>query len=159
MKEPSRTRSLSLFLSYLFSLLFALLLVALCFLLPRLVPSLLSAPDLIGDRTSLPRGVEILILVLSYLIVAVTLLAVGFLLSLLRCVRRGEVFSLAAVKGILRISVCCFAEGVLFLVIGIWFQLSLLVFAMACFLALCLRIVGGVLLEAIRYKAENDLTV
>ena len=159
MNRIHRSIRASVRLSYIFTGVFVLLLLALCFLLPRLVPSLLSAPDLIGDRTELAAGTKSFILFLSYLIVAIALAAIGFLIFILRCVERGKVFSASVVRALNGVSLCCLAEGIVFLIIGIWFQLSLLVFSMAGFLALCLHIVANVISVAAAYKAENDLTV
>ena len=138
---------------------FVLLLLAISLILPPLVRSLLSAPDLIGDRQNLPPAIPILILVLSYAAIAVALCAVGLLFGLLSLVNRGRVFSVSATRLLSFISLCCFAEGVIFLAIGIWFQLALILCAAAVFLGLCLHIVSNVIAEATRYKTENDLTV
>lgn len=159
MNRAHRSIRASVLLSYVFTGIFVLLLLALCFLLPRLVPSLLSAPDLIGDRTALDEGTKLFILILSYLIVAIALVAIGFLVFILRCVERGNVFSASVVRALNGVALCCLAEGLVFLIIGIWFQLSLLLFSMAGFLALCLHIVANVISVATEYKTENDLTV
>ena len=159
MNSTKRSIGASVLLSYVFTGMFALLLLALCFLLPRLVPSLLSAPDLIGDRTALDEGIKTFILVLSYLIVAIALVAIGHLVFVLHHVERGGVFSASVVRALNGVAVCCLLEGGAFLIIGIWFQLALLLFAMANFLALCLHIVANVISVATGYKAENDLTV
>lgn len=154
-----RNHKASVILSLLIGGVFVLLLLAISCILPPLVRSLLSAPDLIGDRQNLPPAIPLLILVLSYGAIAVALAAVGLLFALLRLVDRGEVFSTRAVRLLSFISLCCFAEGVIFLAIGVWFQLALILCAAAVFLGLCLRIVSSVIAEATHYKAENDLTV
>jgi len=159
MNRTNRSIRTSVLLSYVFTGVFSLLLLALCFLLPRLVPSLLSAPDLIGDRTALGEGIKTFILVLSYLIVAIALVAIGHLVFVLHHVDRGRVFSASVVRALNGVAICCLLEGLVFLIIGIWFQLALLLFAMANFLALCLHIVANVISVATEYKAENDLTV
>ena len=154
-----RRAKLSVLLSVVIGIVFIVLLVAIAIIMPSLVESLLSAPDLIGDRENLPQAIHTLILVLSYCVIAVALAAVGFLFALLRLVSSARVFCERAVRLISLIALCCFAEGVLFLAIGVWFQLALIAGAAAIFLGLCLRVTASVISEAIRYKAENDLTV
>lgn len=154
-----RKQKASLVLSIVFAILFAALLLAIASILPALVESLIQAPDLIGTRENLPRGIHTLLLILSYLAIAVALAAVIFLIALLRFVHTERVFTAGAVRLLTSISWCCFGEGLLFFGIGIWFQLAFLICAAACFLGLCLRVVGNVITEAMRYKEENDLTV
>lgn len=154
-----RSNKLSVLLSMVFAALFACLLIGVAIILPVLVESLIKAPDLIGDRSDLPQSVHVLLLVVSYLAIAVALSAVVLLFALLRYVRTERVFTDGAVRVLSAISWCCFGEGILFFAVGIWFQLAFLICAAACFLGLCLRVVGNVIAEAMRYKQENDLTV
>ena len=159
MKPSKHLRHSSVILSFVFAGLFLVFLVVVAFLLPSLVENMISAGDLIGDRTNLPPALHTLILVLAYLVLAVAFVAVGILCLILRCVLLEQVFSSRTVTLLSGVAWCCFAEGILFFVVGIWFQLAFIVFAAAFFLGLCLRIVGNVIAEATRYKNENDLTV
>ncbi len=159
MNPKSRAVRVSVLLSYVFSGIFVLLLLALSLLLPRLVPILLSVPDLMGEQLTVTEWETRFILLLSYLAIAVAFVAVGFLVSVLRSVAGGFVFANPTVRALYAVAICCLFEGLIFLIIGFRFQLALLLFAMACFLSLCLYIVGNVLLLGMDYKAENDLTI
>ena len=57
------------------------------------------------------------------------------------------------------LSWCCFAEGVLAILLFVYFQLVICVTLAAFFLGLCLRVVKHVIEEAIRIKNENDYTI
>ena len=121
--------------------------------------SLCGTRDLIGDRSQMTTAERYTVLGITYAMVAVAAVAILLLMRLLRVVSHGKVFSAETTKLIDMVSLCCFGEGLLFAVTGIWFQLSFGVTMAVCFIGLCLRIVGNVINEACRMKAENDLTI
>lgn len=139
-----------------------LLLISLCvltFWLPMVVESMIDTADNIGDRASITPLGRTLVLVDAYAMIAVAFVAVILLFFLLRTVLRGEVFSTSATRLIASVSWCCFAECLLFLLIGGVFQLAFGAAIAACFLAVCLRVVKNVIAEATEIKSENDFTI
>lgn len=157
MSRPSQRSSL--ILSTVLAILLLISLAALCFLLPFVVESLCGTRDLIGDRSQMTQAERYTVLGIAYAMVAVAAVAILLLMRLLHVVSRGQVFSTATTKLISTVSLCCFGEGALFAIVGIWFQLSFGVTMAVCFIGLCLRIVGNVIKEACRMKTENDLTI
>ena len=156
----SRTpHKFSLVLSTILASLLLIALAVLCFLLPYVVESLCGTRDLIGNRARMTAAQRYIVLGISYSMVAVAAGAILVMLKLLRTVGRGEVFSPITNKLISAVSLCCFGEAFLFALTGIWFQLSFGVTLGLCFVGLCLLIVSNVIREAIRLKAENDLTI
>lgn len=127
--------------------------------LPMLVNSLIDIKDNIGNRAEISDLGRTLVLLDAYGVVIVAAVAVVFLFILLRVVYKTEVFSSKATKLISAVSWCCFAEGLLFALLIIYFQLAICVVAAACFLGLALRIVKHVIEEATAIKAENDYTI
>lgn len=138
--------------------LFASILALAC-ILPPVVESLCGTRDLLGDRANMGRGGEIFVLAVAYCMLAVAAFAIAELWRLLGVVSRGEVFSGAAHRLLLAVSLCCFGEGVLFLSLVYYFQLALGAAVGICFVGLCLLVVKNVIEEACRIKAENDFTV
>ena len=157
MLRPSQRSSL--ILSNVLAVLLLISLAVLCFLLPFVVESLCGTRDLIGDRSRMTQAERYVVLGLAYAMVAVAAVAILLLRKLLRVVSQGRVFSPSATGLLSTVSLCCFGEGVLFALTGIWFQLSFGVTLAVCFIGLCLRIVSNVIKEACRIKAENDLTI
>ena len=149
----------SLVLSTVLASLLLLSLAVLCFPLPFLVESLCNTRDLIGDRANMTATQRYLVLAIAYAMIAVAAGAILVMLQLLRTVGQGKVFSPVTNKLITTVSLCCFGEAFLFALTGIWFQLSFGVTLGLCFVGLCLLIVSNVIREAIRLKAENDLTI
>ncbi len=139
-----------------------LLLAALCvlaFWLPMVVESVINVPDNIGNRAEITDIQRTLVLIDAYAMLAGAVLAVILSLFLLREVMLGRVFSVRATRLIAAISWCCFAEGLLFLLLGVLFQLAIGAAVAACFVGFCLRVVKNVIEEATRIKAENDFTI
>ena len=149
----------SLVLSTILAVLLLISLAILCFLLPFVVESLCGTRDLIGDRSQMTAAERYTVLGVAYAMVAVAAVAILLLLRLLRVVSHGQVFSRAATKLLDAVALCCLGEGILFAVTGIWFQLSFGVTMGVFLVGLCLHIVGNVIKEACRIKAENDLTI
>lgn len=140
----------------------ALLLIAICvlaFWLPAVVDSMINATDNIGNRAEITETQRVLVLIDAYAMLAVALVAVILSLFLLREVLLERVFSVKATRLISAISWCCFAEGLLFLLIGFFFQIAIGVAVAACFAGFCLRVVKNVIEEATRIKHENDFTI
>ena len=93
------------------------------------------------------------------IILAVFMLADALLFMILKRVKGGKVFTAETVSLIRGVSYCCFLVGLLFALLGIYFQLAFIVAFMAAFLGICLRVVKNVIEEATEIKAENELTV
>jgi len=127
--------------------------------LPDVVNSMIDTFDHLGDRANITQTGRTLVLIDSYVILAVAVVAVLWILFLLRTVSRGLVFSKRAVGQLNVLMICCFAEGILFGILTPWFQLALCVAIAACLIGLLLRVVTQVIEEATRIKSENDLTV
>lgn len=155
-KKSDRT---SIIVSMILTVLLFLALCALACCLPMVVRAMIDTTDNIGDRASITLTERALVLVDAYAMVAIALIAVILLYLLLRCVLRGQVFSQHCVALIASVSWCCFAEALLFLLIGGFFQLAFGVTIAACCLGVCLRVVKNVIAEATRIKAENDYTI
>ena len=123
------------------------------------VSAMLDTHDNLGHRELMQAWERTGVLIAAYAMLAVAFAAVGLLLALLRSVLRGEVFEKTALCVLHWLSVCCFAEGVLFAYVGIYFQVALCLMIAAFFLGVSLRVVKNVIAEAMRYKEENELTV
>ena len=139
-----------------------LMLAALIFLtwwLPEIVSSAIDMEDHLGNRSAITPAGRAWVLADAYAMVAIAFVAVGFLFFLLRAVLREAVFTQTAVRLLAAVSWCAFLEGLLFLPLGIWFQLAFAAAVAAFFIGLCLRVVKNVIEEAIRIKAENDFTI
>ena len=139
-----------------------LLLVALCVLavwLPAVVESMINVTDNLGNHAEITEGQRILVLIDAYTMLAVAFFAVIIAFFLLREVLLERVFSVKVTRLISAIYWCCFAEGLLFLLIGPFFLLAIGVAVVACFAGLCLRVVKNVIEEATRIKSENDFTI
>ena len=147
-------RHLSNRTSSIVSLVFALALIpALLFLvwrLPHFVTVLLNVHEAIGNDG---------VLVDAYAMLAVAFAAVALLIILLRSTLSEKVFSERALHTLNYLSLCCFAEGILFVYVAFYFPAVLCLTLAAFFLGVCLRVVRNVIAEAMRYKEENDLTV
>ena len=139
-----------------------LMIVALIFLtwwLPDVVDSALNMEDNLGDRSAITETGRLWVLIDAYAMLAVAYVAVVLLFFLLRAVLREAVFSKTATNLLSAVSWCAFAEGLLFLPLGRWFQLAFAGAVAAFFIGLCLRVVKNVIEEAARIKAENDFTI
>ncbi len=127
--------------------------------LPVVVDNLIDVKDELGNHAEITELGRSLVLLDSYLIIAVAVVAAVFLFVLLRKVYKREVFSKKAARLISSISWCCFAEGLLFALLFVYFQLSVFVTATVCFLGFSLRVVMHVIEEATAIKSENDFTI
>ncbi len=130
-----------------------------CIWVPAFVDSILSVPDNFGFRnevTSLGRG---LIIADIYSIIAVGEIAIVFMFFLLKRVSLGKVFTKITGKILNFVSICCFAEGILALLLIFCFQVVICAAFAAFFLGFCLLIVKNVINEGTRIKDENDFTI
>lgn len=156
-------RHLSNRTSSIVSLVFALALIpALLFLvwrLPHFVTVLLNVHEAIGNDGVLAPWERTCVLVDAYAMLAVAFAAVALLIILLRSTLSEKVFSERALHTLNYLSLCCFAEGILFVYVAFYFPAVLCLTLAAFFLGVCLRVVRNVIAEAMRYKEENELTV
>lgn len=151
-----KRKNISVKISLTIALIVLVALVVFALVLPRLVDYYTS---LRGRSDFLTSFDKIAAKVILYLILVPAFTADVSLISLMRIVDRGEVFTSASVKLLRIISYCCFAEVVLFTVISKYFVLGLVVAFAALFLGMVLRALKNVIEEAVAIKAENDFTV
>ena len=154
-----RSEKISVFISFVFIF---LLFFAFCFALfwlPDVVTSMIDTKDNFGNRGEITTLGRRLVLADAYTIIAVAFVALALLFYLLRVVQKGQVFSSVTVSLLSGISWCCFVEGILSLLLVVYFQLAFGVAVAAGFLGLCLRIVRHVIEEATRLKDENEYTI
>ena len=149
----------SINLSIAISVLFFIACIAGLFIMPVLVPMLIDTPDNIGNRGDITEIGRVLVMAVSYLILAVFIFADVLMFRLLQRVKNGFVFTEQSVSLIRGVSWCCFAVCLLFAFLGLYFQLSFIVAFLGVFLGVCLRVVKNVIAEATEIKNENDLTV
>ena len=154
-----KSQKISVIVTVILGIVFLLALVFLTRWLPMIVNSLIDIKDNLGNRAQITQLGRDLVLADSYAIIIVAFVAVVFLFVLLRVVYKREVFSIKAARLISVISWCCFAEGLLFALLLVYFQLAICIVAAACFLGLTLRIVKHVIEEATLIKEENDYTI
>ena len=155
-----KSAKISTVVSLILTFMLLLALVYLTYWLPDVVESMIDMKDNhFNTRAELTETGRTLILIDAYVMVAVAYIAVGVLFFLLRTVVRGEVLTKAATRLLTAVSWCCFAEGLLFILLAVQFQLAVAAAVAACFLGLCLRVVKNVIEEAIRIKSENDFTI
>ena len=153
------SRKLSVWLSIVLAVLFMIALVCGAFIMPRLVQTLIDLPDTSGIRQNITAGGQTFVMALSYGLLAVCALADILLFILLLRVRKGLVFTAESAALIRGVSWCGIVLGLLFGLLGLYFELSLALAFAGFFLGLCLRGVKNVIEEATAIKEENDLTV
>lgn len=78
---------------------------------------------------------------------------------LLKKVKRGEVFTDICVQYLRILSYCCFAEALIFGILGYYYLLSFLLSFAALFMGIMLRVVKNCFEEAVCIKNENDFTI
>lgn len=144
-------------LSEILAFLFPAVLVALCFLVPTAVESCENLCVFLGDTFS--QTDRILFTAVGYLSLAAAAAADVLLILLLFRTKRGLVFTTQSAKLTGGISLCLFAIGTFFAVIGVSHLLALLVTFGCIFLGIALLVVRNVLFEGAILKDENDLTV
>lgn len=129
------------------------------FILPTVTNILIDTPDNIGDRASITDAGRTFVHIVAYLLLSVVTLADVLAVLLLLRVRKGEVFTPQSVALIRYISWGCVMLCVSFALLGVYFQLALIMAFLSLFLGVCMRVVKNVIEEATFIKGENDLTV
>ncbi len=150
---------LSISLSIAVSVAFFIVCIAGVAVTPLLVDILIDIPDTTGVRDTITESGRLYILVLTYALMAVAILADILLFILLLRVYRGEVFTAVSVALIRGVSWCCFLMCAVFFGLGFYFELSYIVSFSIIFLGLCLRVVKNVIEEATEIKSEHDFTI
>ncbi len=146
-------------LSLAIAIIFFLGCIAAAFLMPTVTDMLIDTPDNIGDRGSITETGRIFVHIVAYVLLSIVALADILSIALLLRVRKGEVFTDKSVALIRGVSWSCILLCVAFALLGVYFQLALIMAFLALFLGLCLRVVKNVIEEATIIKGENDLTV
>lgn len=149
----------SVIITVIFGILFLGALAVAAYWLPIVINSMIDVVDHVGNRNEITRAGRVFVITDAYIMLALAAVAVFFLFLLLRIVYRQKVFSVSATRLLSLISWCCFAEGVLAILLFVYFQLVICITLAAFFLGLCLRVVKHVIEEAIRIKNENDYTI
>lgn len=156
LKIPSKV---SISLSIALSVIFFIVCIAGVVLTPFLVDILINIPDTTGVRDSITESGRLYILMLTYAIMAIAILADILLFTLLRRVYKGNVFTQKSVALIRGVSWCCFLMCAAFFGLGFYFELSFIVAFSIIFLGLCLRVVKTVIEEATEIKSEHGFTI
>lgn len=149
----------STLVSLVISVTFFVLCIAAVFFMPTVIDMIIDTPDNIGNRGDITTSGRVYVHIVSYVLLSVFALADVFLTFLLLRVRKGKVFTPISVSLIRFVSWCCMGVCLCFLLLGVYFQLALIMAFLALFLSLCLRVVKNVIEEATQIKDENDLTV
>ncbi len=153
------SKELSNKLSLVIAVIFFVACIVCAFLLPTVVDILIDTPDNIGNREAITLVGRVFVHIVSYVLLVVFTVADILLMFLLTRVRKGKVFTPVSVSLIRYVSWCLFLICVAFALLGIYFQLALIMAFLAMFLGICLRVVKNVIEEATEIKSENDLTV
>lgn len=152
----TKNTNISVFISLALVIITFLFLITFAIFLPSLVDSYLEISQKADDFTAF-QVTQIKIIV--YIILIPAFIADISLLIILKLVAKGLIFSSLSVYLLRLISLCCFAEVILFGAISIFFLIALVVSFAALFLGIVLRVVKNVIEEATAIKAENDFTV
>ena len=153
------SEKLPIVISVILGALFICALVFMCSWLPVVVNSLIDVSDNFGNRNEITAAGRIFTIADAYAMVALAFVAVILLFVLLSVVYNKNVFSKKTSRLLSAISWCCFGEGLLSLLLIVYFQLAICITLAACFLGLCLRVVRHVIEEATNIKQENDFTI
>ena len=146
-------------LSLAISIIFLVGCIIAAFLMPTVTNMLIDTPDNIGDRGSITESGRVFVHIVAYALLAIVTLADILSIVLLLRIRKGEVFNAKSVALIRGVSWSCILLCVAFAMLGVYFQLALIMAFLALFLGVCLRVVKNVIEEATLIKSENDLTV
>lgn len=156
LKVPSK---ISIILSMSLSVIFMATCILGAFIMPSLCRILIDMRFGPYFQNGISATDTIVIITLSYMLLAVFMLADSLLFALLIRVKGGKVFTQASVSLIRGVSWCCFLLCGVCIGLGLYFNLSFLVAFLAVFLGICLRVVKNVIEQATIIKNENDLTV
>ena len=149
----------SIIISVIIGILLLCALIFACFWLPVVVNSMIDVADNLGNRNEITTAGRVFTVSVAYAMIFVAFVAVALLFVLLREVYKKNVFSKKTGRLLSVISLCCFGEGFLSLLLVVYFQLAMCITLAACFLGLCLRVVRHVIEEATSIKQENDFTI
>lgn len=133
--------------------------VAAAFLMPTVTNMLIDTPDNIGDRGSITESGRVFVHIAAYVLLAIVTVADILSIALLHRIRKGKVFTAKSVSLIRGVSWSCIFLCIIFALLGVYFQLALIMAFLSLFLGVCLRVVKNVIEEATVIKSENDLTV
>ena len=153
------SNKLSTRISIILAVIFLVGCVAGLFILPFLTNMLINVEDNIGNRDAITMGGRVLVHILAYSALLDAILADVMLLFLLMRVKNSLVFTDISVGLIRGVSWCCMLLGLIFGLLGIYFQLAFIVAFAGIFLGICLRVTKNVIEQATVIKSENDLTV
>ncbi|MBQ8208540.1 MAG: DUF2975 domain-containing protein [Clostridia bacterium] len=151
-----KRKNISVIISFAIALIVLAALIVFAAILPRLVSSYIDLRERNDYFTELGR---LQVNIILYVILIPAFIADISLLILLNLVGKKKIFTALSVNLLRLISLCCFAEVILFLILSKFFLLSLVVAFAALFLGIVLRVVKNVIEEAAAIKAENDFTV
>ena len=153
------SNKLSTQISIILAVIFLIGCVAGLFVLPFLTNMLINVDDNIGNRDAITMAGRVFVHVLAYAALLDAILADVMLLYLLMRVKNSLVFTEISVALIRGVSWCCMLLGLIFGLLGIYFQLAFIVAFAGIFLGICLRVTKNVIEQATIIKSENDLTV
>ena len=157
---PRRSQSHAILISVILGIVFLATLIVAAIFLPMIVDSLMETITLMPQTPIPPNGTtKVLVLIDAYAILLTAVAAVILLFLLLRVVSRRQVFTKESTRLISAISLCCFGEGLLTLLLCPLFLPVVCITLAACFLGLCLHVVRQVIEEATQIKCENDFTI
>ena len=154
---PKINRKLSVLISLVLTALMFAAGVAAAFFIPSALRFIADLPD--GGRPPLSGQQLRMIGIDAYAVLTLMLAGLGLLFALLILVRKGRVFTPAAVELIRYISWCLIFMGMLLAALTFFFRSAIFVGGAVLFVGLTVRVVKNVIEEAVYIKEENDLTV
>lgn len=149
-------RNLSVAISIVMTVIMFVGVVILAFYAPSYLSFLLDEGGALGGVTPFQRA---FVYIAVYAVAALMLSGLALLFALLLLVRKGKVFTPAAVELIRYISWCLILIGVILISLTFCSVAALFVGAAALFTGLTVRVVKNVIEAAVFLKEENDLTV
>ncbi|MBR7077645.1 MAG: DUF2975 domain-containing protein [Clostridia bacterium] len=152
-------RKLSVTISIALTALMFLGTVVLAFFLPSFLEYLLGLPDRNGELLALTSTQRTVVYAAAYTELFLMASGLGMLFALLILVKRGSVFTKAAVELIRYISWCLIFMGFIMMSMAFLTLLAVAAGAAILFVGLTIRVTKNVIEEAVYIKEENDLTV
>ena len=127
--------------------------------LPPVVSGLIDVPDQIGNRNELGQEGRQLILLDAYAMLALAAacdaLVAWLLIGVIKKREHTKGFGIL----LLGVSLCCFGEGILSMLLIPHFQMAVILVCIAVALGLCMLIVRHLLAQAAEIKQENEFTI
>lgn len=127
--------------------------------LPPVVSDMIDIPDQIGNRNRLDARGRQMILLDAYAMLALAAACDALVAWLLVGVIRKREHTKGFGILLLCVSLCCFGEEILAILLTAHFQMALLVVCIAVALGLCMLIVRHLLRQAAEIKQENEFTI